>query len=75
MFQGDTAYLGTSGLANVEFEAPVTADTPFQLASISKIFTALTVHSLAAEGAIDLDESLLRRIDGAAGAFPAESGG
>lgn len=71
---GEVAYIGTTGRANLEFDAPVTAATPFQLASVSKIFTALTVHSLAAEGAIDLDESLLRRIDEAAGAFPDEWG-
>lgn len=70
--EGDVAYLGTVGVADIESAAPVTARTPFQLASVSKVFTALTVHALVAEGAIDLDESLVRRIDGAAGAFPAE---
>jgi len=68
--EGETVYLGTVGLASVEFEAPVTPETPFQLASVSKIFTALTVHALVAEGRVDLDQSLLRRIDGAAGVFP-----
>lgn len=69
--EGEVAYLGVLGLADVEFNAPITAETPFQLASLTKIFTALTAHALVADGSVDLDESLLRRIDGTAGPFHA----
>ncbi len=43
------------GIADVESGRPVTAQTPFNIASITKPFTAATVQMLAAEGRIRLD--------------------
>jgi CubicO group peptidase (beta-lactamase class C family) len=43
------------GLANGETGLPVTADTIFQLASISKAFTATALLGLVDEGLLDLD--------------------
>jgi len=49
------AYKGTYNFAT---GAPITAHTPFHLASISKTFTAMTVLKLWEEGRISLDDSL-----------------
>ncbi|MBX9615799.1 MAG: beta-lactamase family protein [Caulobacteraceae bacterium] len=43
------------GLADVESTAPVTAQTPFYIASSTKSFTALAIAAIAARGDIDLD--------------------
>jgi CubicO group peptidase (beta-lactamase class C family) len=47
-----------SGWADLEASTPVTPDTVFQIGSISKPFTALTVYQLAQAGLIDLDGPL-----------------
>lgn len=43
------------GVADVERERPMTADTPLRVGSISKPVTAALAFALAAEGAVDLD--------------------
>ncbi|HVS02300.1 MAG TPA: serine hydrolase domain-containing protein [Thermoanaerobaculia bacterium] len=45
----------TLGLANVETPAPVTGETKFRAASVSKVITAAALARLAAAGTIDLD--------------------
>ena len=50
--------LGAYGLANVEWNVPVTAETLFQGGSIGKQFVASAVMHLVEDGAIDLDESV-----------------
>ena len=47
------------GYADVAGEVPVTEHTLFNLASISKSFTALAVMQLVEEGLIDLDEPVV----------------
>lgn len=47
-------YLQGYGTANVDGD-PVTPQTPFMLASVTKTFTALAVQQLAQAGKIDLD--------------------
>jgi D-alanyl-D-alanine carboxypeptidase len=59
-FADGTVWTGTSGLADVAGRRRVTPDTPFAVGSISKTFTAALVVSLAGEGRIDLDASVLR---------------
>jgi CubicO group peptidase (beta-lactamase class C family) len=49
-------WLGVSGDANVAHDRPVTPDTGFALASISKTFTAAVVLELIDEGKLQLDE-------------------
>ena len=44
------------GVASVELGAPVTLDTVYMLASMTKIFTAAAVMQLVQEGRISLDE-------------------
>ena len=43
------------GVADVESKAPVTSDTAFRIASITKTFTAIAVMQLWEQGLIDLD--------------------
>jgi len=47
------------GYANTLSGDPVTEDTMFMIASISKTFTAITVMQLVEEGLIDLDEPIV----------------
>src|ERR1044072_7712786 len=53
---GRIIYENHSGLANVELGAPVTADTVFQIQSITKTFTATAVMMLVEEGKLSLDD-------------------
>lgn len=46
------------GLARLEDNLPVSAATPFQLASISKTFTSVALLILADEGKVSLDQPL-----------------
>ena len=48
------------GLANLETHAPVTPDTGFRLASVSKQFTAAAILLLAEDGKLTLDDSVRR---------------
>lgn len=55
----DAPVLGVSGTwtaGEAREGEPMTADTPFLSASIGKLFTAVTVLSLAEEGALDLSD-------------------
>ena len=47
-----------SGVANLEWGAPVTRDTKFQLASVTKMFTGVLVMRLVEAGKLDLDRSV-----------------
>jgi CubicO group peptidase (beta-lactamase class C family) len=55
---GNVLFTGTYGQANLEHGAPVTRDTVFKLASITKEFTAAAVLLLAEEGKLKLDDKL-----------------
>jgi len=52
------------GLANVELESPVTANTVFEIGSMTKQFTAALVMMLVEEGKIGLDEKISKYLDG-----------
>jgi D-alanyl-D-alanine carboxypeptidase len=56
--RGEPVYQGCFGLADVEWRQPVSPDTVFALASLSKPFTAITVVLLARDGLIDLDAAV-----------------
>ncbi len=55
MRDGKIVYRDTLGLADLENEVPVTAASRFGIASLTKLFTAVTLLQLVAEGRIDLD--------------------
>ncbi len=46
------------GMANLEYDIPVTPSTVFHVASVSKHFTAFAVGLLAAEGKLSLDDDV-----------------
>lgn len=56
--EGRLVYARGYGAAHLEHRAPVTPETPFHVASVSKPFTALAVGLLDAEGALSWDDEL-----------------
>ena len=52
---GRLAHVGTLGVQELESNRPVTADTLFRIASMTKAFTALTVLKLRDDGRLRLD--------------------
>jgi len=52
------------GVANIETGAPVTPDTLFRIGSVTKMFTAVVLATLADEGRIKLDEPIGKYIKG-----------
>ena len=59
---GEVAFAGTYGLADIEQRAPVTRDTVFRLASITKTFTAALILALAEDGLLKLDDPLSKHV-------------
>lgn len=55
---GNVLYTNGFGIADLEQGSPITADTIFHVASISKQFTAFSVALLAKEKKLDLDEDI-----------------
>ncbi|UVL58538.1 serine hydrolase [Pseudomonas sp. B21-035] len=53
---------GATGYADIEQRSPLTADSVFNLASVSKQFTAFAIHLLAREGKLSLDDSIRRYV-------------
>ncbi|MHA7652454.1 serine hydrolase domain-containing protein [Mycobacterium sp. ML4] len=58
--EGKVVWTGVAGLANISDGAKITADTVFDIASVSKQFTASAVLLLAAAGNLALDDPLGR---------------
>ncbi|MDH3732213.1 MAG: beta-lactamase family protein [Gemmatimonadota bacterium] len=54
-FRGDLVWAEGFGLANVEYEVPVTTGTRFRIGSISKSLTSAAVGLLYERGELDLD--------------------
>jgi CubicO group peptidase (beta-lactamase class C family) len=52
---GRLVHLGTSGVQDVDARRPVTAESLFRIASMSKAFTALAILKLRDEGRLSLD--------------------
>jgi len=52
---GHLVHIGTFGVQDLESKRPVTADTLFRIASMTKAFTALTLLQLRDEGRVRLD--------------------
>ena len=67
---GETIFAKGYGLANIEFDAPVSTETVFPIASITKSFTALAIAQLAVDGKLSLDDAVSDYIDD----FPPEWG-
>lgn len=59
---GRLAYVGALGAQDIDTRHPVTADSGFRIASMSKAFTALAILHLRDEGKISLDAPLDRYV-------------
>jgi len=59
---GEVIFSRSFGFADFRNHAPLQPDTPFQLASISKTFTAAAVLILHHEGLIDIDDHVDKHI-------------
>jgi CubicO group peptidase (beta-lactamase class C family) len=59
---GRTIYARGFGLADLSHRAPIGPDTVFEIASISKQFTALAVLLLEADGKLRLDDSVQQHL-------------
>lgn len=60
---GEPVCVVTRGMANLELGVPVTRETVFELASLTKQMTAALVATLAREGVLSLDDRLTRYVD------------
>lgn len=59
---GEIVRLGTYGFANLEHDAPVRADSVFELASLTKPFTASAIMLLVQDGKVSLEDNLAKYI-------------
>jgi CubicO group peptidase (beta-lactamase class C family) len=60
---GEPLAAGAYGLANLELKVPVALDSVFEIASVTKPFTAAAVLLLAHEGRLSLDDRISSFID------------
>jgi CubicO group peptidase (beta-lactamase class C family) len=58
--QGSVIYAQGYGYADLSDCAPMQADTPFQLDSVTKTFTAAAILQLQSTGALDIDNPVIR---------------
>ncbi|MDX1286002.1 MAG: serine hydrolase domain-containing protein, partial [Draconibacterium sp.] len=59
---GEIEYKAGYGLANLEYNIPVTPQTVFHIASVSKQFTAFAVLLLENEGKLSMDDDIRKHI-------------
>ena len=59
---GKLVHVGTAGVRDIATNAPVTADTVFRIASMTKSFTAMAVMKLRDEGKLSLDDPAERYV-------------
>lgn len=60
--RGEVVYRGSFGMRDLASAEPVTPDTRFGIASLTKSFTALTLLALEAKGALSLDDPVTRHL-------------
>jgi len=65
MRKGKPVHIGTYGMANIGNNIPVTTQTVFELASLTKQMTALAVMTLVKDGRLSLDDRLVDYIEDA----------
>ena len=61
---GDTVYAQGFGVTNVDYPVPVTEDTPFQIGSTSKTFTATALMQEMEKGTIEAGDLVRRHLPG-----------
>jgi CubicO group peptidase (beta-lactamase class C family) len=62
--EGNVVWTGARGVADLATHTKITADTVFDIASVSKQFTATTVLLLAQDGKLSVNDPLSRHIPG-----------
>lgn len=62
--EGDVAWVGARGIADIATGAEITRDTAFDIASVSKQFTATAILLLADRGQVALDDTLATHVAG-----------
>ena len=67
VIDGELAWVKAAGVRNIESRAPVTPDTVFRIASMTKSFTALSILKLRDEGKLSLDDPVARYVPALAG--------
>ena len=63
VIDGELAWVKTAGVKDRASNAPVTPDTVFRIASMSKSFTAMAILKLRDEGKLSLDDPVARHIN------------
>src|SRR5689334_8491817 len=61
--RGKMLHEGYYGLANLEHQVPVSKQTVFEIASVTKVFTAQAILRLIQDGQIKLDDPLTKYVD------------
>ncbi|ANE53550.1 beta-lactamase [Flavisolibacter tropicus] len=59
---GQLLYTGTAGITDITTKTPVTTQTDFRIASMSKSFTAMAIMQLRDKGKLQLDEPAAKYI-------------
>jgi len=67
VIDGQVAHLGSFGVRDRATQAPVTPDTAFRIASMTKSFTAISILKLRDEGKLSLDDPAERYVPEMAG--------
>ncbi|MEN8173564.1 MAG: serine hydrolase domain-containing protein [Chloroflexota bacterium] len=62
MKDNNIIFKGGYGIANLEYEIPITPTTIFHIASVSKQFTAMAIALLADDGKILLDDDIRKHV-------------
>ncbi len=70
IYRDGAVELRTYGVASLETGQPITPDTVFRVASISKVFTAAVAIALVGEGRLDLDRPVVEYLPDVAFADP-----
>jgi CubicO group peptidase (beta-lactamase class C family) len=67
IIDGELVWVKSAGVRETKDRAPVTADTVFRIASMTKSFTALSILKLRDEGKLSLDDPVARYVPALAG--------
>jgi CubicO group peptidase (beta-lactamase class C family) len=62
VIDGQLAHLGSFGVRDIPSKAPITPDTAFRIASMTKSFTALAILKLRDDGRLSLEDPVSRWI-------------
>jgi CubicO group peptidase (beta-lactamase class C family) len=59
---GEVIYQRGYGMANLDYDIPITPDTVFHVASVSKQFTVMAILLLEADGKLSLDDDIRKYV-------------